>query len=480
MAYDLVIKDAIIHDGFQHYVADVGIEGEKIAAIGHNLASKSSKNEIAANGLWLLPGFIDVHTHFALRVGNNITTCDDFWYGSKSAAYGGVTTIIDFLAPANNKSLRDTFLERFNEAFGKCAIDFSFHACLGSEIDVPLQDFQWAFDNGITSVKIFTAYSKRNLMQTDENIYKILEKAKETKMLVTVHAENDNIINLLEKKIEKDKNHGINKNIYSNARYLSETRPISAEIEAASRVALLANEVKTPVYIVHLSSGISAQHLAYLRKTHKFPVLIETCPQYIYLTDDKFDSLKDGHYYTCCPPIRSAQYQHLLLNYISSNDIQVVATDHCAFSKVDKDKAKNNIRAMPMGLPGVETLGMLTLNLALQNKLDLNIAIRTITYNPAKLFGLYPQKGCILPGSDADLVLFDPTKHYMISVHKLHGKCDFCPFDGIEVWGTPVMTISRGKILVQDGNWLGEASWGKFVKRKQSNYLEWLKQNNFD
>ncbi|RCK78822.1 MAG: Dihydropyrimidinase [Candidatus Ozemobacter sibiricus] len=470
--FDLVFKDAQLRDGFQTFVADLAVAGGTIAAIGTGLAGR---REIRAAGKWLLPGFLDVHTHLSLPFAGAVSA-DDFFTGSRAGAFGGVTTLIDFTAQRPGEGLREGFERRLAEARGRAAIDFSFHACIGREIDRPLADLAWAVETGLTSLKVFMAYSRAGLMQDDAGLFKVMEHCRKAGVLVTVHAENGGLIDFLTDRL-------LGGTTRPNPRgepplgeradalpasslgigALPLTRPVYTEVEAISRLGHLARATGAATYIVHVSSGDGATALATARR-HGAPLLGETCPQYLYLNDAAFGGER-GHDFSCCPPLRAAGQAAGLWAALQAGDLQVVATDHCPFRRADKDRWEGDITRLPMGLPGIETLGPLTLWGGLNRHIPLDTAIRALTAHPARLFGLYPRKGSLQPGADADLVLFDPDRSAELTAAALHMGSDYSPYEGLRGAGWPVMTVSRGEIIVENGRWLGEAGRGQFLAR---------------
>ncbi len=469
--FDLVFKDAQLRDGFQTFVADLAVEGGTISAIGTGLAGR---REVQAGGKWLLPGFLDVHTHMSLPFAGAVSA-DDFFTGSRAGAFGGITTFIDFTAQHPGEGLREGFERRLTEARGRAAVDFSFHACIGREIDRPLADLAWAVETGLTSLKVFMAYSRVGLMQDDAGLYKVMEACRKAGVLVTVHAENGVLIDLLTDRLlagtagepaREDPVRGRGDGLPPSSLGIGAlplTRPVYTEVEAVSRLGHLARATGAATYVVHLSSGDGATALATARR-HGAPLLGETCPQYLYLSDAAFGGER-GHDFGCCPPIRAAGQAAGLWAALHAGDLQVVATDHCPFRRADKDRWEGNITRLPMGLPGIETLGPLTLWGGLNGHIPLDIAIRALTAHPARLFGLYPRKGSLQPGADADLVLFDPDRSTELKAATFHMGSDYSPYEGLRGTGWPVMTVSRGEIIVDNGLWMGEAGRGRFLAR---------------
>lgn len=449
--HDLVIKDALLRDGFQTIAADLAVDGETITAIGTCLAGR---REIGAAGKWLLPGFLDVHTHMSLPFAGAVSR-DDFFTGTRAGAFGGVTTIIDFTAQKPGEGLREGFARRLAEAEGKAAIDFSFHACIGTVTDRALADLPWAAAAGLTSLKVFMAYSRAGLMQDDGGLYRVLEACRAADVLVTVHAENGVVIDLLTDRAAAAGDLGI--------AALPRTRPLFTEVEAITRLGHLARATGTATYVVHVSSGAGADAIHEARRQGA-PLFGETCPQYLFLDDTVFGGPR-GQDFGCCPPVRPPGQAAGLWRGLREGHLQVLATDHCPFTRADKDLWQGAITRLPMGLPGIETLGPLALWGGGAGELPFDTAIRALTANPARLFGLWPRKGSLQPGADADLVLYDPRKCGELAAATLHMGSDYSPYEGRRGTGWPVLTVSRGEILVQDGAWLGRPGRGRFLAR---------------
>ena len=449
--YDLVFKQGNIFFNGNFVLADLAINGEKIAAIGENLIGKT---EISAQNKWVLPGAIDVHTHFSLPFAGRVSA-DDFYTGSVAGAAGGVTTFIDFTAQNEGEGVLDSLKRRKAEAKNKAAIDYSFHACISNYNDAVIKQLPKLASEGVTSLKIFTAY--RHMMQTDDKLAEIMEKCKELNILVTVHAENGALIEALTEKALKQNNFGIEA--------LSVTRPTFSEVEAIGRVADFARHTGCNAYIVHVSSGEGALRLAAERQAGA-PINGETCPQYMYLDNSYFEK-ENGHYFACCPPIRPKNAQKHLYETLNNRGLAVVATDHCPFNKSDKDTWEENITKLPMGLPGIETLPMLVLNACRNNILSAEAAIKSITENPAKIFGLYPEKGCLQIGSNADIMLYDPDARQIIKQKNLHMNNDYSVYEGLKVKGKNLLTMLRGQIIYDaEHGFKGKAGQGRFIKRR--------------
>lgn len=451
MKYDLVLKDALIRDGFTSWEGDLAVEGEKIAALGRGLAGKK---EIPVHGKWLLPGILDVHTHMSLPFAKAVSA-DDFFTGTRAGAFGGVTTIIDFTSHRGEEGLKEGFKRRLAEAKGKAVVDFSFHACIGRFNSRVEADLEWARDHGITSLKMFTAYKKAGLMMDDGILYQAIAKASRYGILPTVHAESGHLIDYLIDSLAAFGKSGIDGHVLSH--------PVFSETEAVQRVCTLAANVGSPLYIVHVSCGDSAGIIGEWKRRGA-NIFGETCPQYLILSEELLTP-PAGHLFASTPPIRPKAQIPGLIAGLKSNDLSVLATDHCPFTIRDKNTWGGDFRQIPMGLPGIETLLPLSLWRGQEKGLPTDLIIRALTVNPAKLFGLYPRKGTLQPGADADFVIFHPGKKVSVTSKKLHMALDYSPYEGMKVTGWPEMTFLRGQCLVAGGKFHGTEGQGKFLPR---------------
>lgn len=449
--YEKVLKNAAVYVDGQLVSTELAIDSQKIAAIGNNLAGKES---IDLKGCWVLPGAIDAHTHFSLPFAQSISA-DDFFSGSLAGAAGGVTSFIDFTAQQGNEGVIDSLERRINQAKDLAAIDYSFHACIGKYSEAVAEQLPQLYEHGINSLKIFMAYGKTGLMQDDAGLLKILTACQKHKITVLVHAENGVIIDDLSAEAIKNGQTGIEQ--------LSVTRPVHTEVEAIRRLAYFSRLTGCNVYVVHVSSSEGALEIAKAR-VEGAPITGETCPQYLYLDSNLLNGPK-GHYYSCCPPIRCAASKERLWSHVSKV-LPVIATDHCPFIKKDKDTWNGSIFNLPMGLPGIETLPSLVLNGHLQGKISLKAAVDVITCNPAKIYGMYPQKGTLLPGTDADIMVFDPEKETIISSDMLNMAVDYSPYEGLNCKGWNIMTFLRGEIIYSaKSGWKGKKGGGVMIKR---------------
>ncbi len=451
--FETVIKNGQILWDESLIEADLAINGEKIAAVGANL---EGHNIIDATGRWVLPGAVDAHTHFSLPFAGAVSA-DDFYSGSIAGAAGGVTTFIDFTSQKGDEGILESLHRRRSEADPLVAIDYSLHACIGKFSQSVQQQLPELGAAGVTSLKIFMAYGKSGLMQDDAGLFRILSACRQQGILVTVHAENGVLIDALLDEACKKGKPGIES--------LPLTRPVFTETEAIRRIADFSRHTGCKVYVVHVSSGDGARIICEERSKGT-QIAGETCPQYLYL-DDSHLVAPEGHLWSCCPPIRSRQQQEQLWQSIAAGGLSVVATDHCPFTRADKNTWNNDITNLPMGLPGIETMPVFILNGVHSEKLSLTRAVKLISENPARLFGLYPEKGSLIPGTDADIMIYNPDSNVIVSSAKLHMHTDYSPYEGMTCRGSNEMTLLRGRIIFScNKGWMGEKGGGKFLKRK--------------
>jgi dihydropyrimidinase len=453
--HELVVKNGKIFLNNGLYTLDLAIDSGKISAIGSDF---TGRKEIDARDMWVLPAAIDAHTHFSLPFAKAVSA-DDFFTGTKAASIGGVTTIIDFLAQNGDEGIFDSLSKRKTFAEGKSTIDYSFHACIKNYSKAVASDLPEIAQRGLTSLKVFMAYGKTGMMQTDAELLRIMKDCRKNGILLTVHSENGTLIDTL---TDNFANKG-----KKSIKFLPETRPVISETEAISRLAMFARETGCLTYVVHTSSGAGAEIIVRARK-EKSPIVAETCPQYLYLDESNLKG-DQGHLYSCCPPIRSLEQQKKLWQVFADGGISVVATDHCPFTRDEKKQGREDMSLMPMGLPGVETSPAMILSAAVEGKIPLGVAIASISENPAKIFGLYPEKGSLLPGTDADIMIFNPNRTWIINNNELNMNLDYSPYQGYKIKGRNQMTIFRGNIIFdQKTGWSGKKGAGRFIERKKT------------
>ena len=457
MGFDTVVVNGLIVTATDTFWGDVAIQDGMIAAIGHGGLRENAARVIDASGKYVLPGGIDVHTHLDMPFGGT-TSSDDFESGTRAAAFGGTTTLIDFAIQYKGQPLRKAFDTWMEKASTKAVCDYSFH-CIITELGKDqLDEMNALVQDGVTSFKLFMAYPGV-FMLDDGSIFKALRRTAENGGLICMHAENGNAIDVIvQQALAEGK---------KAPKYHALTRPTTAEAEATSRAIALAEMAGAPVYIVHLSCNDALEKVREARD-RGLPVYAETCPQYLFLSIENFDVPGfEGAKYVFTPPLREKWHQEKLWNGLKRDHLQVVSTDHCPFCfKEQKELGRDDFTKIPNGGPGVEhRLSLIYSGGVSQGRLSVNRFVELVSTTPAKLFGLYPRKGTIAVGSDADLVIFDPNRKHTISAKTHHMRVDYSMFEGIEVTGMPSMVISHGKVIVDGDTFLGQAGSGTFLKR---------------
>ena len=434
--------------------ADVLVDGERITAVGA-LGTVQADRVIDAADRYVIPGGIDAHTHMELETPNGVAS-DDFATGTAAAAWGGTTTIVDYAGHDYGEPLLDGLARWQAKAAGKACIDYGLHMMIKEVSDHTLADLGRLAEAGVTSVKLFMAYPGVYMVD-DGAIYRALCRAGELGSLVALHAENGHVIEVL---IARHVAQGKTAPVFHAL-----SRPPSLEGEATSRAVILAALAGTPVYIAHLSAALA---LAAVRQARDagLRVYAETCAQYLYLSDDDLRRPgTDGAKFVCSPPLRGAGDQEELWKGLRRGDLDVVATDHCPFTLEQKRRGAGDFTKIPNGLPGVEDRLTLVFQGVPAGRLSLNRWVEVVATAPAKLFGLYPRKGTIAPGSDADLVVFDPGTERTISARSHHMNVDYSCYEGMRVRGIPEVVMQRGRVLVDHGTFRGEPGAGQYLPR---------------
>jgi dihydropyrimidinase len=452
----LLIKGGTVVFGGVRRQADVLVQGDKIAKVEPGIRADVSR-VIHVEGKYVLPGAIDVHTHMQLPVSGTVSA-DDFFTGTRAAAFGGVTTILDFATQSKGESLMETAAKRRSEAENKVCIDYSLHLGVTDLTDEIMTEIPVMIDRGYPSFKLFMAYP--DLAVDDGELYDALKTVSEAGGLVGVHAENMHLIRhfvrtlLLEGK--------------TAPMYHEVSRPALVEAEAVSRAIMIAAETNSNLYFFHLST---ARGLAEIREARQkgFPVYAETCPQYLLLTRDQYREPDfRAARYVMSPPLRGEEDQRALWSGLADGSLQVVGSDHCPFRTDQKKLGQESFDRIPNGGPGVETLLPLLLSEGVgKGRLTMECLVEILSTEPARLFGLYPRKGAIMAGADADLVIIDPDKEVALSAETLHTNIDYTLYEGFVLKGYPVMTISKGKVICSDGQFHGAPGAGKFVPRQK-------------
>ncbi len=441
--------------------ADILVDGERIVLIGEDL-DVTADHTIDATGKWVIPGAIDVHTHMSLPFGGTVSK-DDFETGSRAAAFGSTTTIIDFAVQPKGGSLRQGLDTWHAKADGKTCIDYGFHVIVSDVRDDVLDEMDALVDEGVTTFKLMTAYPGV-FLSDDGSIFRAMLRTAENGGLVMMHAEN-----------------GVAIDVVANANAeAGRTDPIwhgrsrysIFEGDATSRVIRLAQAAKAPVYIVHMTAREALDAVRAARADGQ-PAFAETCPQYLTLNLDALGNGFEGAKYVCSPPLRPQEHVEELWKGLIHDDLQVVSTDHCPFDFVgQKELGRGDFRKIPNGVPAVENrVDLLHDGGVACGRFTPNRWVQLISSNPAHLFGL-THKGSVAVGYDADVVVYDPTRRHTISAKTHHMNVDYSCWEGREVVGGADVVMSHGKVIVDGDRWLGRPGDGRFIKRERSAYLE--------
>ena len=457
MAFDTIIANGTVVTASDTYPADIGISDGKINAIAVSLPREQGKKIIDAKGKYVFPGGIDVHTHLDMPFGGT-TSSDDFETGTRAALFGGTTTLIDFAIQGKGQTLR-TALDTWMEKASKRAIaDYAFHCIVTDLPPARMEEMNEVVREGITSFKLFMAYPGV-LMLDDASIFKALRTASKNGAMICMHAENGSAIDVIvQQALAEGK---------TAPKYHALTRPTTAEAEAVGRAVALAEMAGAPLYIVHLSCNDALEKVREARD-RGLPVYAETCPQYLYLSIENFDVPGfEGAKYVFTPPLREKWHQEKLWQGLKHDHLQVVSTDHCPFCyKEQKELGKGDFTKIPNGGPGIEhRMSLVYSGGVAAGRFGVNRFVELVSTTPAKLFGLYPRKGAIAVGSDADLVVFDPKRKHTISAKTHHMRVDYSMFEGIQVTGMPDVVLSRGRVMVEGDQFHGKAGSGNFLKR---------------
>jgi len=454
-----LIKNGRIVTAVDDYHADILIDGGTIVTIGRSIEANADK-VIDAKGRLVIPGGIDPHTHMELPFGGTAAS-DTFETGTIAAAHGGTTTIIDFAVQYKGQSMKQAVDAWHAKADGKTSIDYGFHLICTDLPDERLPEMKSMIDEGVSSFKLFMAYPGVFLVD-DATIFKAMGMAGENGGLICMHAENGVVIDAIVKKALADGK--------TAPKYHALTRPTKAEAEGVHRAIALAEMAGSSVYIVHLSCDDSLQEVTRARDMG-INAYAETCPQYLFLDYSVYEQPGfEGAKYVMTPPIREKWNQEKLWRGLKFNDLQVVATDHCPFCmKEQKELGKNDFSKIPNGGPGVENRMSLVFNGGVaEGRISLNRFVEITSTAAAKIFGLFPRKGTIAVGSDADIVIFDPDEEMTISAKTHHMNVDYSCYEGWKVRGVTKTVLSRGEVVIEEGKYVGKPGKGQFLKRGQA------------
>ena len=455
----LLIKNGTIVTASDIYKGDIFIENEIIKEIGLNII-RVVDEVIDADGKYVIPGGIDIHTHFNLHVGNTIAN-DDFYTGTIAAACGGTTTIVDHMGfgpvGCNLKHQINVYHKYADE---NAVVDYGFHGVIQHVDSEIINEMKEIIDDyGIQSFKGYLTYDYKI---DDDKMIRVFERLKELGGIATIHCENHGSIQYLRKKF-------IDKGLKSpKYHYLS--RPVESEAEAVNRMIKLAKMLNYEgLYVVHLSTKDGLEYIKNARECGQ-NVYAETCPQYLLLDESKYElENNEGLKYIMSPPLRSTENCEALWKGIKDGYIETIATDHCPFSfNRDKQLGKEDFTKCPNGVPGVEErIPLIFSEGVMKNRISINKFVEVCCTNPAKIFGLYPKKGTIAVGSDADITIIDPNKEVVLTTDKLHSNVDYTAYEGFNLKGYPIFTILRGKVISKDGEFVGDKGYGKYIKRKR-------------
>jgi dihydropyrimidinase len=453
----LLIRNGSVVSADKTLAADVLIEGETIKEVRPGIPAEPGHQVLDATGMLLLPGGIDAHTHLDMPFGGT-TSSDDFETGTRAAAIGGTTTIVDFAIQARGTKMRDALDTWWKKAESKACIDYGLHMIVTDLPDAGLEDMDDMVREGVASFKLFMAYPNV-LMVDDATIFRALKQTSKNGALICMHAENGSVIDVI---VRQALTEGKTAPIYHAL-----TRPTLAEAEAVHRSIALAEIAGVPIYIVHLSSEDALNQVREARD-RGLPAFAETCPQYLLLSIDDmnvpgFESAK----YVFTPPLREKQNLPKLWDGLKSDNLQVVSTDHCPFCFEDqKALGKDDFTKIPNGGPGIENrLQLLHHHGVNAGKITLNRFVEIVSTAPARIFGMYPKKGAIAPGGDADIVVWDPKAEHLISAKTHHMRVDYSMFEGFHVQGNARQVFSRGELIVEYGRYVSRTGRGQYLRR---------------
>lgn len=453
----ILIKNGTIVTATDQYQGDVLVDDETISMVGTALDVQADK-VIDATDRLVIPGGIDVHTHLDMPFGGT-TSADDFETGTIAAAHGGTTTVVDFAIQERGSSMRQAWETWMSKAEGKAAIDYGFHMIMREFTPELGREMGDLVREGVTSFKLFMAYPGV-FMMSDGDIFRAMQRAGQIGATICMHAENGGVIDVL---VEQALARG-----ETAPKYHALTRPARAEAEATHRAIALAEMADVPVYIVHLSAAEALEQVTHARD-RGIPAYAETCPQYLFLSYDNYEEAGfSGAKYVMSPPLRAKDKQDQLWRGLRYNDLQLVATDHCPFCMEQKRLGADDFSKIPNGAPGIETRVSLLYDGGVRaGRISLNRWVELISTAPAKIFGMFPKKGTIAPGADADIVVFDPNRKQTLRQSTLHMNVDYNPYEGREIYGVSETVLSRGRVVVDSGQFVGKPGSGKYLRRAE-------------
>ncbi|MBI1898236.1 MAG: dihydropyrimidinase [Acidobacteria bacterium] len=452
-----LIRNGTVVTAERTFRADVLIEGETVREVREGIPGAAAETHIDALGMLLLPGGIDVHTHLDMPFGGT-TSSDDFETGTRAAAFGGTTTIVDFAIQARGTRMRDALDTWWKKAEGRACVDYGLHMIVTDLGGAGLEDMDDMVREGVASFKLFMAYPNV-LMVDDGTIFRALSQSAKNGALICMHAENGGVIDVI---VQRALAEGKTAPIYHAL-----TRPATAEAEAVHRAIALAEMAGAPVYIVHLSSEDALNQVREARD-RGLPAFAETCPQYLLLTIEELTRPNfEGAKYVFTPPLREEWHPPKLWDGLRRDHLQVISTDHCPFCFRDqKTLGKDDFTKIPNGGPGIENRLQLIHHYGVNDgKLTLNRFVELVSTTPARIFGMYPRKGTISEGSDADIVVWDPAAEHVISAATHHMRVDYSMYEGFRVRGNVRTVLLRGRAIVDGGRFLGKAGEGMYLKR---------------
>ena len=455
--FDLVIQHGTLVRADEIILADVGIREGIIVEIGRGL---SGRRNIDASGMFVFPGAIDPHVHLNMPFGDTFSS-DNWTSGTIAAAYGGTTTVIDFVEPDPGEPLLEALGARRSEADGASVVDYGLHMTIREDRESTLAQIPEVIAAGCPSFKTYLTYAGFKL--DDSALLNVLTAVAGSGGLTLVHAENDAIVEYYTRRLVREGKEAI--------KYFPQSRPAIAEKEAIHLSLTFAGLIQAPVYIVHISTAGGVKELQ-LAREQGVTAFGETCPQYLLLSEVEFERAGfEGARYLCAPPLRTKNDQASLWKALSEGLIQSVGTDHCPFNyRGQKDRQASSFTKIPPGLPGIESRLALLFTYGYRSGfLSLPQLVSICSTNPARIFNLYPQKGELAPGTDADIVIFDPEHNLTLSREYLHERVDYTPYEGFKLHGYPYMTLLRGNVIVERGKFVGQIGSGRFLPRRTVN-----------